>query len=172
MSIKKDHRGFSLVEMIVVIAILGILAGASVSLIGHIRVANHEKVVKSISSALSKQQAQTMSKQTKPYLYIYEIDSQYYLCMSTTDVSAFDGSFMTKSAGTSLGKGFSIYAEDASGARTLIGGSNIIKVAYKRDGSFQPSACTCTSIVVTASSATATKIKLIQASGKHVVSME
>lgn len=170
MNLKNNHKGFSLIEMIVVVGIIGIIGGISITLLSHVRHANNEKVVQSIVMSLSKQQAQTMSKQTKPFLYIYELSGEYFVCLSTTEISSFDNSVLTKNAGTSLGSGYSIYNVNAAGtAESLVTGSNFIKIAYKRDGSFDSSRTNCGTVSIRTSSLI-TDIKLVQISGKHVIS--
>lgn len=172
MNLKKDHGGFSLVELIVVIGIVGIVAGISVSLLGHLRHANHEKVVKSISGSLSKQQVQTMSKADKPRFYIYEADGEYYSLLSTTDLASYDSSVLTKTAGASLGSGYQIYSVNKSGTKTLVSGTNFIKVEYKKDGSFgMDDATGCHAILIETPNITS-RIQLIYVSGKHFVSVE
>ena len=62
-----NQKGVTLVEIILVIAIIGILAGKTVMVIGHLRYADTEKAVKTVDSSLDKLQVQTMSKADTPY---------------------------------------------------------------------------------------------------------
>ena len=80
---KSNNKGFSLVEMIIVIAVIAILAGASVTFFGHVRYANTQKTVESIDSAIDKLQSNAMSKSNNSYLYIYKLSDGYY--MKTVD---------------------------------------------------------------------------------------
>ena len=169
MNIKKNNKGFSLVEMIVTIAIIAILAGVSFSLLGHLKHANTEKTVQTLSMVLSKLQARTMSKTGKSYLYLYQIDGAYYVTVSTTDCNSFNSAVMKKD-GNPLGSGMSIYGVDSSGAKTLIENNGFIKVAYRRNGAFDTSNTNYASINIVGNySAT---IKLVTETGKYIVSLD
>ena len=65
------QNGITLVEIIIVIAIIGILASTSVMMIGHLHYANTQKVVRTLDSSLDALQARTMSKSGSSYLYRY-----------------------------------------------------------------------------------------------------
>ena len=54
-----NQKGVTLVEIILVIAIIGILAGTTVMVIGHLRYADTEKAVKTVDSSLDKLQVQS-----------------------------------------------------------------------------------------------------------------
>ena len=56
------QNGITLVEIIIVIAIIGILASTSVMMIGHLHYANTQKVVRTLDSSLDALQVRTMSK--------------------------------------------------------------------------------------------------------------
>ena len=64
------QNGITLVEIIIVIAIIGILASTSVMMIGHLHYANTQKVVRTLDSSLDALQVRTMSKAGSSYLYI------------------------------------------------------------------------------------------------------
>lgn len=69
------QNGITLVEIIIVIAIIGILASTSVMMIGHLHYANTQKVVRTLDASLDALQVRTMSKAGSSYLYIYKLDN-------------------------------------------------------------------------------------------------
>jgi prepilin-type N-terminal cleavage/methylation domain-containing protein len=83
----QSNRGFSLIELMVVISILAILvAGSGVSL--HLAsYSNTERVAKEIDSALSKLQLETMSQGNQNHYLAIEWDMTekvYYICKATS----------------------------------------------------------------------------------------
>lgn len=166
MDLRKNHKGFSLVELIVVIAIVSILAGISFSLLGHVKLANKEKAVQYVSMSLNKLQTRTMSKAEKQYLYVYRISGQYYTTISATDCSTFNAAVMN-SNGAPIGVGMSIYAVDGA-TKTVIGDNGFAKIAYRKDGSFDTTKTSCKGLSVETDRG-ATAIKFIAETGKHII---
>lgn len=162
-----DHKGFSLVEMIIVIAVMGILAGASLAMMGHIRYANTQKAAELISSELSKQQVRSMTKAKaeKPYVYVYALSDGYYMRTSTTNCSGFDSGVHNADGVKLCNFSTDIYSVTDSGEDKL-DGSEVIKIVYNRSGSFS----TETNVTGIKIDGTGTfNIKLITETGKHVV---
>ena len=88
----KNQRGFSLVEFIIVIAIVAVLAGSSVAMVGHIRYANTKKVAEEVDQALSRLRLETMSRNgQRQFLYIYRMDNNgsagYYVRLLGEDIA-------------------------------------------------------------------------------------
>ena len=95
------RNGITLVEIIIVIAIIGILASTSVMMIGHLHYANTQKVVRTLDSSLDALQVRTMSKAGSSYLYIYKLDNGYYTRVLSDNLGSFDDTKLT-SDGTKL----------------------------------------------------------------------
>lgn len=159
MRVLKDHKGFSLVELVVVAGLVAILAGISLQLIGHIGSANIEKSTKYVTDALSKQQMRSMSKENKPYLYIYEYNGKKYFIIS--EETAYNSSTMG-SKGTEIGNAEITYN---NGSDHTVDSANVLKISYKKDGSFKECPNTIT-ITVGSNSRT---ITLNKETGRHVV---
>lgn len=81
----KDNRGVSLVEIIVVIAIIGLLAVGATSGWNYINYADTSKCAKEINGLMIRTRVQAMSKEEKPYLYIYKKGTTYYSLVSTSN---------------------------------------------------------------------------------------
>ena len=165
MDFKKNQKGFSLIEMLVVVAIISILAGVSLRIVGYLRVANAEKTVQTIEKACTKLQATSMSKASKPFLYIYMNDGEYYYVFSATDCNSYDASVMKKD-GDPIGKGIKITRE-ASGTMNEVTGAVFIKIAYKRDGTFDTAKTNCDAIKIEAGNSTE-RLKLVKETGKVI----
>lgn len=82
----KDNRGFSLVEIMVAIAIIGVLIGASVLSINMVTRANVDKGMKLVTDGMSKLQTECLSKSKPTYMFIYQdsSDGDYYMKYSKT----------------------------------------------------------------------------------------
>ena len=79
------QNGITLVEIIIVIAIIGILASTSVMMIGHLHYANTQKVVRTLDASLDALQVRTMSKAGSSYLYIYKLDRRGRIMLAQRD---------------------------------------------------------------------------------------
>lgn len=167
---KLNNKGMSLVEIIIIIAIIGILAVASLSLAGNIRYANTQKAVENIGDKMDSLQVTTMSKSQKQYLYIYRVGGDYYAKTTTDCLSSFDNKVLddkgTKLSNSALNIS---YVPHNGEDEVTVGPSNFIRICYKRSGGFSYSASgtTCDKIYVKGSRTYT--ITLAEETGKHFI---
>lgn len=173
MRLRDNQKGMSLVEIIIVIAMIGILAGTSISMLSYIMLGNTQKAAKTISTAIEKQQANTMSKAGVPYLYIYKLSDGYYMktIMDVEIADSSDANFaMLDDSGTKLaGPNVTISKvdpSDATGTETVITETDFIRVVYKKSGVFDSKTNVSRIIIDGTGSYT---ITLIEATGKHIL---
>ena len=82
---KKRNLGYSLIELVVVMAIMAILTGASVSIIQYTTYANTKRCVNELNTTLDKLRADSLGKTDRPYLYVYNCDGTYYMTVTTEE---------------------------------------------------------------------------------------
>lgn len=163
-----NQSGVTLVEIIIVIAIIGILAGGSVLLLGHLHYADTEKVVKTLDSSFNELQVKNMSKADTSYLYVYHLGNGYYFKILPEDLADFDSSRLD-SSGTRLSNNtIEIYGQDSSGAKiTLKNTTNFLKVTYTKSATFDTTATNVQQIVI--DGVPEHTIRLVYDTGKHFV---
>lgn len=121
----KNQKGFSLIEIIILIAMIGILAGSSVAIFGHIPYANTRKVAEEVDAALSRLRLETMSQSGEQRLYICKLDDGYYLKSDPTD------------SGTRLCGNNVTINPSLKGTHFTIQDDKYVCVAYKKSGVFR-----------------------------------
>ena len=80
------NKGFSLVELIVVIAIIAIVSGAATIGINYLALANSKKAIISIDTEISEVRLEDMSQREKSYVYLAADSGAVYM-RKTTDAS-------------------------------------------------------------------------------------
>lgn len=161
---KKHSKGFSMIELIIVVAIIGIFTGLVSIGFGYIQSGNIRSAAQTINSNLSKLKYDAMSKENKQYMYIYQYGNGYYFLCSDQE-----------KASLSLGDGQLIC--NASCSITVDGGTPIgtdpMRIAYKKgSGGFDTSKSTITQdITIKRNDGTGTGyvVKLVTETGKHYV---
>ena len=173
-NVKKENSGMSLVELIIVIAIIGILAGVSIGMMGHIHYADTKKAVETIDAELDRLRIFSMSKKEIPYLYIYQLDDGCYMREINEEIWNFDAAKFTKDGTKIAGKDVSIYMEAKDG--TKVSGNKFIRIAYDRSGVIDDTNVSgncrtnVTNIIVSGNSDY--KIEFSTATGKHQISRQ
>ena len=165
----RNEAGVTLIEIIIVLAIIGILASASVLLIGHLHYADTERVINNIDTSMNELQIKNISKAEQSYLYIYHLSDGYYMRILSDDLSGFDSSKLNGD-GTKLSNNtIEIYGTDAGGSRVAIKGTaNYIKVSYTKSGSFDSSRTNVKEIAIEGTPQQT--LTLVFDTGKHFIS--
>lgn len=139
---KRNQKGFSLIEVVIVVTIVAILAGASASMIRYVTMANTKKTVQTVDNQMDKLQATSMTKAGKQYLYVYKRGGAYYMLVSDIKVNAVNpgegvNDVLTASAGTQISNGqVTVYANSVDVNQKLNSNGDYICVRYTKSGAF------------------------------------
>lgn len=77
---RKDRRGFSLIELIITMAIMAIFAAVTIGALGYLNAGKTKKASAKLNSRLNYIQSETMTKEGCSFLYLYkQSDGIYYL---------------------------------------------------------------------------------------------
>lgn len=165
----RNEAGVTLIEIIIVLAIIGILASASVLLIGHLHYADTERVINNIDTSMNELQIKNISKAEQSYLYIYHLSDGYYMRILSDDLSGFDSSKLNGDGAKLSNNTIEIYGTDAGGSRVAIKETaNYIKVSYTKSGSFDSSKTNVKEIAIEGTPQQT--LTLVFDTGKHFIS--
>ena len=126
---KKNNEGFSLIELIIVIAIMAILSTFAFYGLHYLSMADAKGCAQDINSSVSNVKSLTMSKTKDVYMLLYRYDDNYYVKLSTNKSMTVDDK-ECKKVGSS--DSFHIVCD---GTELKNGDSRLIEIT-RRDGSF------------------------------------
>ncbi len=128
----EKNQGFSLVEIIIVLAIMMIFTVGAVGMTQYINYGNSKRCVREIEDGLNRVRMDSMSKDFAPILYLYRKDGKYYMEASTQNTLIVDE--LTNSKQIANGN---IHIYKGNSADEMQDG-DIIKLGYeKRSGAFR-----------------------------------
>ncbi|MDD7350145.1 MAG: prepilin-type N-terminal cleavage/methylation domain-containing protein [Clostridiales bacterium] len=161
----KNNKGFSLIELIVTIAILALFSTGVLAGLGYLEMANSQKCVAKIDSGLMTLKSRNMANSNRTYMHIYQYnDGKYYLAFS--EAADYDEACNFNPKGT----------DDVIGNRKLkisylgkeIGLNECIHIGInKKDGSFDEKPHLSALSTITVEGSTTHSINLVTATGKY-----
>ncbi len=172
----RDHKGITLVEIIIVIAILGILASTVVGMLGHLHYADTQKVVKTLDTSLDALQVKTMSKTGQFYMYVYKSGGNYYVRTLQKDLDIFDSSVLNTDGTRLCNDTISIWkvswkvsaAGKKTEEKTEVKDMTYIKIAYTKSALFDTTNTNTDKIYI--DGVPDYTLTLVKDTGKHFVS--
>lgn len=135
-----NNKGITLIEIIVVMAIVGILVGSSFVAIQYIQFGNTKKCVAKIEDELDRLLVETMSKKEKRYFYLFKTADGYFV---TLDKDKKRENLEQKEAIKVAGSPVVIEADGQS-----INEENMIKIGYQKEGGAFSNDAYCSQITI------------------------
>lgn len=161
--VSNNNTGFTLIETIIVMAILVIFASFTFLYMGHLKSVNVRQAANQVYTSLDKLQVKTMSKTDIPHLYIYKTDNGCYMKILTSDITAFDSSVFDDT-GTKLGSASIEIFQEKNGSKEEIKGDKFINIYYNKSAQFQSDV---SAVIFKRNSEY--KIKLVKETGRHIM---
>ena len=127
---QKNNKGFSLTELIVVIAVMGVVMIGGVITLGLLYSASAKEASSKLNSALNKTRTECMTKSSASILIEEKADSRYYI---TYNISGNDQPAVLIGDSRVV-----ISYKDSENDSTTIAGSNTLTISFDREtGAFK-----------------------------------
>lgn len=131
----RKNKGFSVVELLIVVAILIIVGTVTAVLLNHISYGNVLKAANKVNTIMDKVRLVTLAKDTREYLYIYNIDEKIY--MKVSEESGSEDANLDTATGEKIGMGILVYYQITGGEEKLLEAGQHISIAFEKStGSF------------------------------------
>lgn len=178
---RKCEDGFTMVEMIITIAISAILLGSIVATLGYISAGNAKRSAARFNSKLNTAQTETMMQAKPTYLYLYkESDGSIKCVLSKGNYqsrTALNGRPADETPTDVGGSGVNVTAKiEGGGTYTLLNANTMIKIAFdKATGAYKSANAGSDADShffeeIEFSGREKFKVTLVKATGKHVMS--
>lgn len=188
---KGRQSGFSLVELIIVIAVVSILSGVTVAVVSRIQYGNSKKAAADLSATLSKMRMDSMTKNNSKYMYLYQKSDGIYMCViedplfnGLTTRTELDSKLSTGSVNeTRLGNNrlkYRVSGKNSTGniAEKDLGMGSMIKINFNHetgafnccnDGDSSDNKFYSTIKICQSNGSGQYELKMVELTGKHVI---
>lgn len=127
----KNNKGFSLVELLVVVAILGVVAVSTTLSYSVVRNADVRKAATTTGNMMKSVRTECLSKESSQFLYIYMDNDDYYYATANKEETSLAG--VKSIGGTKLcADSISISVETASGSASAIGSGDFASISFEK----------------------------------------
>ncbi len=160
-------KGFSVIEVIICLAIMAVLSTGAVSLASHIKYANTKKCVKLLNQELETARMTAMSKAGNWQLYVYRKEDGIYYYLSNSGLN--------KEKGEKVGgKKIHLYYKKKGETEQELTSvdSSLVQIQFsKNTGAFiaESGSCIYETLRVATVGTNGHVIKLIEVTGKHIL---
>lgn len=174
---KSKNAGFSLVELIVVVAVIAICAGGVGIGINYLTYANSKKAAIKIDTELTEVRLLDMSKSQKTYIYLAaDAGGDIYIRRSEdASITSYDGSnAWTKVLGSGRSLDYVVVTGGAVETKKTLDSTKLLRFSfYRNSGVFQPYDVDgyYKTLQVMNGTSTGSSIELIPETGKHYVAV-
>lgn len=90
MDIRKDTRGFSLIELVITMGIMAVFASAIIGGLSYMNAGRTKKASAKLNNEISGIQTATMTKKGETYLYVYRTSDGVYTSTVNSGVAEYD----------------------------------------------------------------------------------
>lgn len=165
---KLNKKAFTLIELIIVLAIMAILTTGGVVGIRSITSANITDAAKRIDSRMSQLRLENMTKTPKTYLYLYNIDDVLYMNTSDSNTATVENGGINATTGIRLGNNVKLSYIDPSDIQNDLEDGKEIKISFSRSSGAFLSDYKALILSGYGNGKTST-IRCVKETGKHVV---